>query len=338
MLRLPCPWYNNPVSAHSSSAAKNAPSVSVVVPIYNEAKSLPTLFARLIPVLEKLPESYEVVAVDDGSTDDSFSVLQSEAHKNPHIRTLRFPRNFGQTAALSAGIEHAHGNVIVTIDSDLENDPADIPKLLATLDDTYSVVSGWRERRWEGSFVTRKIPSLAANWLISALTGVKLHDYGCTLKAYRASVIKGVRLYGEMHRFIPAYAAWQGGRVTEIPVNYAPRMHGKSNYGLGRIFRVLLDLVVVVFMHRYLSRPMHFFGGTGLVSLLLGGTVGLIAIVLKIFHIRDFVSTPLPILAALLIIVGVQLILFGVIGEMLMRLYYESGDRRPYVIAEISGE
>jgi len=209
-----------------------------------------------------------------------------------------------------------------------------LPRLLEKIDEGYEVVSGWRQGRWAGALFTRRLPSIVANMIISAVTGVSLHDYGCTLKAYRSDVIKGVKLYGEMHRFIPAYAAWQGGRVAEIPVTHSPRKHGKSNYGFGRVFRVLLDLVVVVFMHRYMNRPMHFFGMWGLASLSFGFLVGCIAITLRIFVGLHLIDTPLPVLTALLIIVGIQLVLFGVIGEMIMRTYYESQNRRPYTIKE----
>ncbi|KKW27869.1 MAG: Glycosyl transferase family 2 [Candidatus Kaiserbacteria bacterium GW2011_GWB1_52_6] len=310
------------------------PHISVIVPVYNEEKNIPLLFSRLASVMNALPVSYEIIAVDDGSGDASFDALMRVASKDSHVNVIRFKRNFGQTAALAAGIDHARGDTIVTIDSDLENDPADIPRLLEKIDEGYEVVSGWRQGRWAGALFTRRLPSIVANMIISAVTGVSLHDYGCTLKAYRSDVIKGVKLYGEMHRFIPAYAAWQGGRVAEIPVTHSPRKHGKSNYGFGRVFRVLLDLVVVVFMHRYMNRPMHFFGMWGLASLSFGFLVGCIAITLRIFVGLHLIDTPLPVLTALLIIVGIQLVLFGVIGEMIMRTYYESQNRRPYTIKE----
>ncbi len=307
--------------------------VSIVIPVYNEAQSLPRLFERLGEALALFSQPYEVIMIDDGSTDGSFEKIKDLAKGRPVV-ALRLKRNFGQTAALAAGIEYAHGDIVVTLDSDLENDPKDIPLLLAKMNEGFDVVSGWRQSRWQGAFLTRKLPSLAANWLISTLSGVPLHDYGCTLKAYRAELIKGVNLYGDMHRFIAAYAAWQGGLVAEVPVSYAPRQFGKSNYGLGRIIRVLLDLVVVVFMHRYMNRPMHFFGGWGLVSFCVGAFAGLSAIVLKLLGMRDFVETPLPVLTALFVIVGVQLLMFGVVGEMLMRIYYESQQRRPYLVRE----
>lgn len=312
--------------------------LSVVVPVYNEERTIPELISRLLSVLAGVGRPFEIIAVDDGSRDASFEALSACASRDSHVHALRFKRNFGQTAALAAGIEHAHGDTIITIDSDLENDPADIPRILEKIDEGYDVVSGWRQGRWSEQRLTRKLPSRIANKLISALTGVHLHDYGCTLKAYRADVIKGVRLYGEMHRFIPAYAAWQGGKVAEVPVGHTPRKYGKSNYGFGRVFRVLLDLVVVVFMYRYMNRPMHFFGMWGLAGLTLGFFAGLAAVLLRVFGILHFVETPLPVFSALFIIVGVQLVMFGVIGEMLMRTYYESQDRRPYVISESTPE
>ncbi len=274
--------------------------------------------------------------IDDGSRDKSFETIEKLATNDRPVVAIQFKRNFGQTAALAAGIDQARGDIIITLDSDLENDPRDIPLLLAKIQEGYGVVSGWRKNRWGGSFLTRKLPSVTANWLISRLSGVHLHDYGCTLKAYRADLIKGVQLYGEMHRFIAAYAAWQGGKVAEIPVAYKPRLHGKSNYGFSRTFRVLLDLVVIVFMHRYFNRPMHFFGGWGFASLALGGFFGLAALILRIFNLEHIIES-LPIIAALFIILGTQLILFGVMAEILMRTYYESQDKRPYVVKKIVG-
>ncbi len=314
--------------------SQSSPAVSVVFPVYNESGSLRPLVEQLMRVLRGIGRPYEIIAVDDGSSDGSYGILKELRQSESALRPIRFRYNAGQTAALSAGIAAATGDIIVTIDSDLENDPADIPRLIAKLEEGYDVVSGWRQGRWEGAWLTRRLPSVAANRLISKFSGVPLHDYGCTLKAYRAEAIKSIRLYGDMHRFIPAYAAWRGGKVTEIPVNHKPRMYGVSKYGFGRMPRVLLDLVVLVFLHRYMNRPMHFFGGWGLASLFSGFTAAALAVVLKVTGIRDFVATPLPILATLLIIVGVQLVLFGVIAEMLMRTYYESQDKHPYTVEE----
>jgi glycosyltransferase involved in cell wall biosynthesis len=273
--------------------------------------------------------------VDDGSRDGSFERIKELAKGGRPVTAIRLRRNYGQTAALAAGIEHAKGDVIVTLDADLENDPNDIPLLLAKMDEGFDIVSGWRRTRWQGAYLSRKLPSLVANWLISTLSGVALHDHGCTLKAYRAELVKGINLYGDMHRFIAAYAVWQGGRIAEVEVSYTPRKFGKSNYGMWRIVRVLLDLVVMVFMYKYLSRPMHFFGGWGLVSFVLGIFFGAVSVVLKIFDIRDFVATPLPLWSALGIIVGIQLVMFGVMSELLMRVYYEAQHRRPWVVGDV---
>jgi glycosyltransferase involved in cell wall biosynthesis len=312
------------------------PFVSIVLPIFNEAASLPALFERLGKVLPTIGHPYEVIMVDDGSKDGSFEIIKKLSAGGKPVIAVRFSRNFGQTAALAAGIDTARGEIIVTLDSDLENDPADIPLLLNKLEEGFSVVSGWRQDRWKGAFLTRKLPSVTANWLISKVSRVPLHDYGCTLKAYRSDLLKGINLYGEMHRFIAAYAAWQGGKVAEVPVSYAPRLHGKSNYGLGRTFRVILDLVVMKFMHKYFNRPMHFFGGWGFVSLLLGFICGATLVVERIFNLPNLIES-LPILAALFILVGFQLMLFGVLAEIIMRTYYESQAKRPYTVAEITG-
>jgi dolichol-phosphate mannosyltransferase len=280
--------------------------------VYNEAPALPELHAAIEGLYAQFPET-EVIFVDDGSKDGSKDVLREIAGRDPRVKVVSFHRNYGQTAAMLAGIDHATGDVIVPIDSDLENDPGDIPRLLAEMEKGSDVVSGWRQDRWKGSFLARKLPSLAANKLISVITGVHLHDYGCTLKAYKREVLAGVPLYGEMHRFIPAYAAWQGATVTELPVRYTPRKFGKSNYGISRTIRVLLDLLVIQFLHRYMNRPIHFFGG--LVDL-------------------HLVQTPLPLLAALLIIMGVNLVMMGVLSEMQMRTYYEAQKTKSYRIKE----
>jgi dolichol-phosphate mannosyltransferase len=272
--------------------------------------------------------------VNDGSKDNSFEVLHKHAKRDKRIKVVNFITNFGQTAALRAGIDHASGDVIVPIDSDLENDPADIRKLVAKLEEGYDVVSGWRRDRWEGSFLTRKLPSTTANALISIITQTPLHDYGCTLKAYRADVLKDVKLYGEMHRFVPAYAAWRGGKVTEMVVSHRPRKYGKSNYGITRTFRVLLDLVLLRFLHKFMNRPIHFFGMVGFFSLALGVIAGTVAVALRLAIGLSLISTPLPTLAALLIIVGVQFIGMGILAEVLMRVYYESQDKTPYTVRE----
>jgi len=265
----------------------NAPHLSLIIPVYNEEQSLPILFGRLREALGGL--DHEVIFVNDGSRDGSFAVLRAECQREPRFKAIDFRRNFGQTAAINAGIQHARGEVLVLMDSDLENDPADIPKLLAKLDEGFDVVSGWRRDRWQGQFLTRKLPSMLANRLISSIGGVKLNDYGCTLKAYRRDVIQGVPLYGQMHRFIPVYCSWQGGRVGELPVTYRPRQFGKSNYGLFRTYKVLLDLLLIKFLDTYMTKPIHFFGGAGFLSFLIAFISGATMLYLKLAGRSDFV-------------------------------------------------
>ena len=307
--------------------------LSVVFPVYNEAENIPLLLERLYEVLKKEKFTYEIIAVNDGSSDESFAVLNSYAMKDPQFKLISFRVNAGQTAALRAGIENATGDLIVTMDSDMENDPQDIPLLLAKIAEGYDVVSGWREHRWEGKYFSRKLPSMLANGMISKITGVPLHDYGCTLKAYRSDVIQGVPLYGEMHRFIPAYAARRGAKVTEMQIRYQPRRFGKSNYGMSRTFRVLLDLLVIWFLDKYMDRPIHFFGGIGFVLLSLGMLAGGAAVILRFFGLH-LVQTPLPILATLFLVMGTNLVMMGIIAEMLMRTYYEPRGQKPYLIKE----
>lgn len=306
--------------------------ISVILPIYNESKNIPILFNKLYEVIKEM--DYEIVAVNDGSRDDSWDQLTMVAKENSKVKIINFVNNFGQTAALNAGIKHATGNVIILIDSDLENDPADIPRLLQRIADGYDVVSGWRQNRWHGQFLTRKLPSMMANRLISRISGVYLHDYGCTLKAYRSEVIKDVLLYGEMHRFIPVYASWQGGRVTEIPVDYHPRIHGKSNYGFGRTYKVILDLILIRFMQKYQNRPIHFFGGAGMLSFIVSIVAFLLAVYFKLTHQKDFVQTPLPLFSAIFFLVGVIMVMLGINAEVQMRTYYESQNREVYRIKE----
>lgn len=309
--------------------------ISVVTPIHNEAESISLLYEELTKALGSFSGGYEVVAVDDGSTDKSWAELKKIALRDPKWKMIRLRTNQGQTAALMAGIHNAKGEIIITIDSDLENDPADIPRLVSALEpDDHDIVSGWRQDRWKDNGLSRRMPSRIANWLISRITGLLLHDHGCTLKAYKREVFDDVELYGDMHRFVAAYLSWRGARVTEIPVGHRERKYGVSHYGIARIFPVLLDLVVMKFLNTYMNHPMRFFGGIGFVSFLLGFIAGMTAVVLKLLNIRAFVDTPLPTFAALFLIVGVQLIVMGILAEMLMRTYYESQEKKPYVIAE----
>jgi glycosyltransferase involved in cell wall biosynthesis len=307
--------------------------LSVVVPFFNEEENVRALYQELKGVLDAYAQPYEMVFVDDGSTDKTFSILEELAGKDHALVVLRFRRNFGQTAALSAGIERARGRVIVPMDGDLQNDPADIPKLLIKMSEGFECVSGWRKNRKDAG--ARVLPSMVANRLISWLSGVHIHDYGCTMKAYGREVIEGVRLYGEMHRFIPIYAHWQGARVTEMVVNHRARQFGVSKYGFNRILKVVLDLMVVKFLFHYLTKPIYVFGGFGLAALGLGFVAFTLTIGLKIAGLRDFVSTPLPLLAGVSALVGVQSILVGLIAEVLIRTYYESQNKRPYLIGRV---
>jgi glycosyltransferase involved in cell wall biosynthesis len=313
--------------------AEERPRLSVVVPIYNEEESIPTLIERLNAVLTDLPGGAEIIAVDDGSRDRSFAILRDLAAKYPHLHVIRFRRNFGQTAAFAAGFHAARGEVVITIDADLQNDPNDIPRLLEKVDEGFDVVSGWRERR-QDAFISRTLPSRLANGLISTVTGVHLHDYGCSLKAYRSEVIKNIQLYGELHRFIPAIASWQGVAVTEIPVHHEPRRFGKSKYGIGRTLRVVLDLLTVRFLLSYGTRPMQIFGTLGVLSMLSGIAISIYLVILKILTNVDIGSRPLLLLGVLLIILGFQFISLGLIGELVVRVYYEAQNKPIYVVRE----
>ena len=307
---------------------KDSQKISVVVPLFNEEKSVVFLHQELILVLKSFSHQFEIIMVDDGSRDGTFE----EIKKLPSVIGIRFSRNYGQTLALAAGIKKATGDVIVTIDGDLENDAQDIPKLVKKLDEGFDVVSGWRKDRWKGSFFSRRLPSLIANWLISLVTGVRLHDHGCTLKAYRAEVLRNLKLSGEMHRMIAAYAGLlNGARVAEIPVNYRVRRFGASKYGPFRIFRVLLDLIALYFFYKYANRPMHFFGGAGFMSFFLSFVFFLTMIYFKYVLGITFIETPLPTLIAICAIIGVQFILMGLLAELLLK---QSGSSQTLLIKE----
>jgi len=311
-------------------------SISIVVPVFNEEENLGTLAEELRRVAATRPDlSFEFIFVDDGSSDRSVEVIRGLCRDDARVKGVVFRRNYGQTAAMSCGIKMAAGDIIIPMDADLQNDPADLPKFLAKIDEGFSCVSGWRKDR-KDALVVRKVPSWLANAMISWLTGVPLHDYGCSMKAYRRDIIQDVALYGEMHRFIPAYAAWSGARVTEIAVNHRPRVHGVSKYGLSRVFKVILDLIVVKFLTKYFNKPMHFFGAVGFLSLGLGVAAETGAVVLRIFGLH-MVQTPLPTVGAMFVIVGVQFVLFGLIAEMQMRTFYEAARSTPYGIKEIIG-
>lgn len=308
-------------------------ALSVVVPVYNEEESIPALYARLTDELTALGRSYEIITVDDGSQDRSFAILRDLACADRRLRVVRFRRNFGQTAAFSAGFARARGDVIVTIDADLQNDPADIGQLLAKIDDGYDVVSGWRSQR-QDAFFHRRLPSMLANGLISHVTSVRLRDYGCSLKAYRAEVVRGLHLYGELHRFIPAITSWQGVSMIEIPVHHHARQHGRSKYGLNRTLRVMLDLITVRFLLSYSTRPMQIFGIVGLLSVILGTLLGIYLSYTRLIEQQPIGDRPILLLAILLIVLGVQFIAMGLLGELVVRIYYEGHNKPIYAIRE----
>ena len=308
--------------------------LSIVVPLYNERDNLAPLHDELARVLGRAAASYEMVFVDDGSTDGSTDILRTIKAGDAHVRVFRLARNSGQTAALACGLHKATGDVVVAIDGDGENDPADIPRLLAKLAEGYDLVSGWRTERWAGARFSRRLPSVAANRLISWITGVRLHDYGCTLKAYRRDLAQSLMLYGEMHRFVPAIAAEQGARIAEVEVGFRPRRTGSSKYGPGRIVRTFLDLLTVKFLSGYSTRPIQVFGAIGLVVGLLGAMWTAILVFEKIVLGRALHDRPALLLAILLVIVGVQFVSIGLLGEMLARTYHESQDKPIYVIKE----
>lgn len=307
--------------------------LSIVTPIYNEVENLPELFQEINQSLKDLMFDYEIIAVNDGSVDNSLSVLKELAAADAKIKIISFSRNFGQTAALAAGFAHASGEIIIPLDADLQNDPHDIPLLLAKLAEGYDIVSGWRKNR-QDKLISRKIPSKLANGLIGKITKVKLHDYGCTMKAYRKESLASVRLYGEMHRFIPVLAAWHGARITEIVTNHRSRKFGQTKYGIRRTFKVVLDLLTVKFLTNYSTRPMHFFGKAGLYSFFCAFVSGVLAVYLREFHHIAFIITPLPLLTVFLMLVGLQFILMGLLAEMSARTYYESQDKPIYFIKE----
>ena len=314
-------------------SAMDRPQISVVIPLFNEEENVRALLDELFAELAKLERTFEVICVDDGSRDRTFEELSRIAAERRELRVIRFRLNFGQTAAMSAGIEAARGDVIVPMDGDLQNDPADIGKLLTKLDTGFDVVSGWRKNRQDRE-LGRKLPSRIANRLISAISGVRLHDYGCSLKAYRRDVLRDIKLYGEMHRFIPIYASWQGARVSEMVVNHRARRAGRSKYGLSRTFKVVLDLMVVKFLASFATKPVYVFGGFGLLSFACAAAAFLWALYYKVAGLKDFVETPLPLVTVMFTLVGALSLLMGLLAELVVRTYYESQDKRPYLIAE----
>ena len=310
-------------------------TISVVVPLYNEEENVQELHSRLKIVLDALGTDYEVFFVDDGSTDNTLKFLQEIQTGDSKVIVLSLRRNFGQTAAFAAGFDYSRGDIIITMDGDLQNDPNDIPKLIEQMKDN-DLVSGWRKKR-KDPFISRRLPSIMANWLISKVTGVNLHDYGCSLKAYKRDVIKNLKLYGEMHRFIPAVASWYGVRIAEVETEHHPRVRGKSKYGISRTMKVVLDLITVKFLQSFSTKPLQFFGPIGLASGMIGFLISVYLTIEKLIAGKDIGSRPLLLLGALLIIVGIQFIGMGLLGEMMVRVYHETQKKPIYVIKKVIG-
>ena len=309
--------------------------LSIVIPIHNEEHSILPLYDRLTAVLEPMDQSYEILFVDDASTDRSFELLANLVETDGHLKVIRLRRNFGQTAALSAGFHEAKGSVIIAMDGDLQHAPEDIPLLLAKINEGFDIASGWRKKRNDGA-LSRKLPSRIANWLMAKASGMDLHDFGTTFKAYRAEVLKDVNLYGELHRFIPALASFYGARVAEVPIQNPPRAAGDSHYGIGRTFRVMFDILTVRFLLKYMTRPMHFFGKLGLLGTTLGGAIMTFLLVKKLLGYEIVIEHgPLMIAGGLLLLGGMMMFSTGFLGEVVMRTYFESQDRRIYAVREI---
>jgi glycosyltransferase involved in cell wall biosynthesis len=316
-------------STAAGAAAAPAPELSVIIPVLNEVENVAALNGRVVAELERLGRPFEIIWVNDGSTDGTGDAIRALAQSDRRVKLLELSRNYGQTAATMAGIDHARGEILLGMDGDGQNDPADIPLLLAKLGEGYDVVSGWRQRR-EDRLLSRRLPSIVANKLISLVSGVKLHDYGCSLKAYRRDVLKGVKLYGEMHRFVPIYAVWQGGRLAELPVRHHPRVAGRSKYGLGRALKVVLDLLVVQFLHKYLTKPIYVFGGFGVLSILAGLGFVILALVQKFTLGISLIQTPLPLISVMCVMIGAVSILMGLLAEMVVRVYFEAQTKDVY--------
>lgn len=305
--------------------------LSIVVPLYNEEGNIQQLYDEIVNTFQNGTYAYEIIFINDGSTDGSEAIIADIASRDSLVKVVNFRRNHGQTAALMAAFQHATGDIIVPLDGDLQNDPRDIPKLVEKIGEGYSVVSGWRKDRKDAE-LRRNLPSRLANFLISEISGVRLHDYGCTLKAYRRDVVADIKLYGEMHRFIPIYASWHGAKITEVPVNHRPRIHGTSNYGMERVIKVLLDLVVVKFLNDYHTKPIYMFGAMSILCLMLSVFSGLWSVYLKVWNDISFISTPLPLLVVLLLLVGVISLLLGLLAELMIRIYYEAQDKKTYYV------
>ncbi|MBX3287874.1 MAG: glycosyltransferase family 2 protein [Acidobacteria bacterium] len=320
----------------NSSNQHQNPELSLFLPVLDEEENLRPMHAKIKEALDALGKTAEVIFVDDGSTDNSLRILKEIAAEDDRVRVISLRRNYGQTAAMSAGIDAAKGEILIPMDADLQNDPADIARLLEKLDEGYDVVSGWRKNR-QDKLISRKIPSQIANKIISVIGGVPLHDYGCSLKAYRREVIQDVRLYGEMHRFIPIYASWAGARVTEIPVDHHARTMGKSKYGISRTVKVIFDLMTIKFMASYQTKPIYVFGGFGMLAFAISIIAAAWAVFLKLFEGTSFILTPLPIIAVVMLAISVQFFLMGLLAELLVRTYHESQDKAIYAIRERIG-
>lgn len=324
----------NQTNLMDSGEANTAVYLSIIIPIYNEEENLPHLFDQLCHAMDSFDYASEVIMIDDGSCDDTYAIMRTFPEKDNRFKIIQLRRNFGQTAAFSAGFDLSQGSVIVTMDGDLQNDPNDIPKLLEKLEEGYDIVSGWRKDR-QDKFITRRLPSQIANRLISKATGIALHDYGCSLKVYRHEVLANTKLYGELHRFIPALASQYGVRVAEVPVNHRARQFGTSKYGLSRIVRVILDLLTVKFLLDYATRPMQIFGFMGLLLTGAGGVLGGYLSILRLFYEEGLRDRPLLLLAVLLVVVGVQFLIMGLIGELIVRTYHEAQNKPIYSVREI---
>jgi glycosyltransferase involved in cell wall biosynthesis len=321
--------------AHDTDATtSSAVDLSVVVPLMNEEENVPELHRQITGAMVGLGKPYEVIYVDDGSTDTTPEKLEAIQAEDEHVRVIEFRRNFGQTAAMAAGFDHARGGVIFPMDGDLQNDPADIPRLLEKLDEGYDIVSGWRKNRQDKAF-TRKLPSKVANWIIGKVTGVEIHDYGCSLKAYRAEVVKHIKLYGEMHRFIPAIASWHGARITEMAVNHRARVAGKTKYGLIRTLKVILDLITVKFLGGYGTKPIYFFGAVAAILMGLAGLSGLHVVYFKLFYNHSMIRNPMLLLTVMLIVLSAMCTMLGLLAELMVRTYHESQDKPVYAVRRI---
>ena len=325
---------NKIIKAECTSEIGESVYLSVVIPVYNERENISYLYENLNKVLPLLGKKYEVLLIDDGSIDGTFNELVKIHEQNNNYKVIRFRKNFGQTPAMSAGFDYANGEIIITLDADLQNDPRDIPLLLEKMNEGHDIVSGWRINRQDKA-VSRKLPSKIANWLIAKLTGVKIHDYGCTLKAYSADVVKNIELYGEMHRYIPAVASWMGINVAEVPVHHHSRKFGKSKYGISRTIRVILDIIILKYLLSYSQRPIQIFGLMGLITGLIGCIVTIYLIIMRLFFNVPLSSRPLFTLSIFMIFIGLQLITMGILGELIMRTYHEASGKPTYAIREI---